>query len=171
MKRFVLFLMILIGGVSLIYGDSDSRWACCREPLSALHGIRLREMLKSNSRLRQKDTAEFASIVDAWLSMGAIQPKSTPLQQRFYEIFGDDAFWEEINDLQIKQSKLELELMDNLRKQWEAVYKCVVSKGELSQEEWEAVSDKLKATRTPESRKAFLRQYLMQEQKLGENRD
>ena len=42
---------------------------------------------------------------------------------------------------------------------------------QAQEEDWEAVSEKLKATRTPESRKAFLRQYLMQEQKLGENRD
>lgn len=173
MKCFVLFLTILIGVIPLVYGDSDMRWECCRESLSVSHGIRIREMMKSNSRSRQTYTATFATIVDTWLSMGSTRPKSswTPLQQRFCEIFDDDAFWEEINNLQFQQGKLELELMDNLRKQWEAIYRCVVSKGVLSQEEWKVVSEKLEATKTTEERNAILLQYLGKEQTRNANRD
>ena len=93
------------------------------------------------------------------------------MRQRFCEIFDDDAFWEEINNLQFQQGKLELELMDNLRKQWEAIYRCVVSKGELSQEEWKVVSEKLEATKTTEERNAILLQYLGKEQTRNANRD
>lgn len=130
-----------VGISSPIYGDSDEHWGCCRESLAVLHGIRFRELVKSGSRSCQKFTAESATIVDAWLSMGSIQPKSswTPLQHRFHEVFDNDSFWKKINDLQLRQGEIESELMNNLRKQWEVIYGYVVSKGVLSQEEWDVV--------------------------------
>ena len=161
-----------VGISSPIYGDSDEHWGCCGESLAVLHGIRFRELVKSGSRSRQKFTAESATIVDAWLSMGSMQPKSswTPLQHRFYEAFDDDSFWEKINDLQLRQGEIESELMNNLRKQWEVIYGYVVSKGVLSQEEWDVVSEKLKAATTPEERNAVLWHYLKDKHPQRESR-
>lgn len=164
MKTLTLLLVLWIGVAYPIYGDSDKRWGCCKDSLAVLHGIRFRELVKSGSHSRQKLMAESATIVDAWLSMGSMQPKSswTPLQHRFYEVFDDESFWEKMNELQLKQGNIESELMNNLRKQWEVLYGYVVSKGVLSQEEWDVVSKKLKSATTTEERNTILFQYLKQ---------
>lgn len=167
MKTFAIFLTLLVGVSSPIHGGSDNRWGCCRDSLAVLHGIRFRELVKSGSRSNRKYTVEYATIVDAWLSMGSRQPKSswTPLQHRFYEVFDDDSFWEKMNELQVKQRNIESALMDNLRKQWEHIYGYVISKGVLSQEEWDVLSEKLKAVKLDEERNTLLWQYLTEKHK------